>query len=199
MTAFEMDDDFDPEELAKQTADRAYLRVVIGKSAALLAVMALALAFMAGDYVFGAMALWLVPRTLSWALAAFMAIELYVMAEGFVQSRRKQRGQDAGLSEGERTLASLDELRTRPPTVPWWRAGANSSQLWLGLVMRAIYSACAGLVLVTSFGTLAGFIAGAAFTVGVLVLRASLTGLLKPVIGALTFVDPRPPRDTPEL
>jgi FtsH-binding integral membrane protein len=199
MTAMGMDDEFDPEELAEDTADRAYKRVVRGKTARLLAVTGLTVAFLAGDYVFGVMALWLVPRVLSWVLAAFMAVEFYGMAEVSVRSRREQRRQDAGLSQGERNLAFLDRQHERPPTVLWWQAGTRSPRLWLGLIIRAAYSACAGLVLVTSFGAAAGTVAAVAFTAGVLVMRTGLGPAMRGAVAALAFADPRPPRDTPEI
>lgn len=200
MTAMGMDDDdFDPEELAEETATRAYMRVLIGKGAVMILTVGLWLAFIAGDYAFGVKALWLVPRPLSWLLSAFMAVEFYAMTGDQVRFRRERRRQETGRSREERTLASVERLRERPLAVPWWRAGARSPWLWLGLVIRGVYSACAGLVLVSSFSPAAASVALVAFTAGGMIVRARVVAATAGAAGAVAFTDPRPPRDTPEM
>jgi len=199
MAAMGMDDDFDPEDLAEDLAARAYMRVVLGKAVAVIAVAALGLALVAGDYVFGVMALWLLPRLVSWLLAAFTAVEFYVMTEGYIRSLREKRGQDAGLSEGEQALADTDRLRDRPSATTWWHPGPRSPRFWRGLVIRSVYSACAGLVLVSHFGLVAGGVITVAFTAGLLAWQARSGTVVAGGVAAAAFADPRPPRDTPEI
>ena len=191
-------DDFeDPEEAAESVAGAAYGRVLLLKGALLLLAFTGCLAALAGDYVFGVLALRLVPQRAFGFLASFMAVELYLIASGQARARRERRGQDAGLPEGERHLAALDRMRAPVPP-PWWRAGPRSWRLWAGLLIRGLYSGCAALVLVSAFGPLAGGLGAAAFTVAAIAARAGVTRQFKAAVDAMAFTDPRPPRDTPE-
>ena len=201
MAATGMDDDFgdaDPEEAAENTVDRVFLRVLIGKTAALTAFTAGMIASVIGDYVFAVMALWLVPARLSDVLAAFTAVELYAGAAGAARSRRDRPQPEPGLSKDERTLDSLAVLRSKPRPAVWWQSGPRSRRFWLGALVRAVYSSCAALVLVSYLGLAAGLVAAAAFTAVLLAVQAGTGTASARALAAVAFIDPRPPRDTPE-
>ena len=80
----------------------------------------------------------------------------------------------------------------------WWQSGARSRRFWLGALVRAVYSLCAALVLVSHFGLAAGIAAAAAFTVALLAAQAGTGAASARALAAVAFIDPRPPRDTPE-
>jgi small-conductance mechanosensitive channel len=196
------DDEFDgPEEQAEKAAGDAYLKVVIRKVAAMYGVLAAGLAISLADYAFAVAALWLLPRLLVAALASYITWEFWASGSGYLQARRagrERRRQDAALSQDERLLASLSRARSVPLPPPWWRCGLRSSRFWRGLTVRLVYSAAAGLVLAHWLGLVPGAVAAVVFTAVALVLGARVGSVIAGGMNAAAFIDPRPPRDTPE-
>jgi hypothetical protein len=194
------DDGFDFEETAEDLAAGAYRHVVFRRQAALMLLAAASAGLAVADYAFGVAALRLMPAWLAEAASAFMAVEFYTWLSGYARTRRERIAASAGLLEGERALASLDRLKaaTRPLPLPWWRCGPRSRRFWHGLLIRGAYSACAALVLVSYLGPLAGGISATACLTAVLAVRVKSGGAITATVNALSFADPRPPRDSPE-
>jgi hypothetical protein len=189
---------FDPDGTAEDEAVRAFKRILRFRTAGVLAVAATLMSLVAAEYVFGVMAL---PLTAWWTsdlLAVFIAAEAYFTWGGYLRARAKRRSEAGHLAEGERQLAALDRLRAREVPAPWWRQGPRSFLFWRGLVIRAVYSACAEVVLAHFFGLAAGTAGAAAFTAAFLVLRPGSDSVMARYVTAVSFIDPRPPRDSPE-
>lgn len=192
----------DPEETAGSTANRVYQRFLLRKAALVLLALAGYMAFVAVDYVFGALALWHLPLFAAGLLTGFMTSELFFFVRSYVLSRRSRREEKpAVVTDGDKMTAALDSMRRaqeRPVPPPWWRQGPRRVVFWQCLAVRSIYSACAGVVLVSWGGLPAGVAAAVAYTCAALLLGYASRPALTSMLRAASFADPRPPRDTPE-
>lgn len=194
-----MTDDEGLEELAGKAAAQAYQDYLLRKVAVMLASLLALVAISAGDWTWGILALWRLSHLLAALLAGLILGEFSVISW---QLYRRRRPQPAGLSDGEKMTAALDSLaaaRDRPEVPPWWRAGPRAVRFWRGLVIRALYSSCCGLVVAAWAGVPAGIAAGVAWTVASAALGQWSRSAAAGTMNAAAFADPRPPRDSPEI
>lgn len=190
------------EEEAGLAAHQAYHSVLL-RSVALMLLSFTGLAVLvAGDWTWGILALWRLSRLLGVFLTGLILGEVLVIGVQLARRRRARRPRPGTQTDSEKMTAALDSLaaaRDEPQAPLWWHAGFRTRTFWRGLVTRAVYSACCGLVVAAYAGVPAGIAAGVAWTALSVFFglrsRSAAAGSLR----AAAFADPRPPRDTPEM
>jgi hypothetical protein len=201
MTAIPGDSSFDPDEQAENVANSAYKRLLYRRIAA-VALAALGFnAYMLFDYAFGILALWHVPQWLIGFLASFMIATLAYMVIPAARARREGARKRAAATKGDRMMAVFDQMqqwRSHPARAPW-REGIKNPRFWGWLLIRAVYTACAALVLTEWLGLTAGAVIAAGYVVVAMAIREGTNHAVTRFAGTVAFIDPRPPRDTPEM
>jgi hypothetical protein len=190
----------DPEGQAEALAARVYQTYLLRRAALVLLAMAGVLAYLAGDYAFGILALWQVSALPAAFLAGFMAADLLFSVVTVRRARRAR--QPAPEFPGDKMMTAIDAARRRQagdmPGQPW-QGGLRSARFWAWLATRAVYTACAVVVLTAWLGLPAGPVLGAAWCALSVALRAGVMRTLARSDEAVAFIDPRPARDTPEM
>jgi hypothetical protein len=189
-----------PEDQAAALAAGVYQWFLLRRAAVAVLVSVAILAYLAGDYAFGILALWQVNELTAALLVGFLTADLVF---SMVTARRARRARPpAPEFPGDKMMAAIDAAQRRRAgdrlTQPW-QAGPRSVRFWSWLATRAVYTACAVVVLTAWLGVPAGPVLGAAWCALSVVLRAGAMRSLDRNDEAVAFIDPRPARDTPEM
>jgi hypothetical protein len=196
-----MDGFDDPEETAGSAAAQVYQRYLLRRSAVMLAATFAFIVVVGCDWASGILALWLVPPWLTLVLGLFIGTEIGYQVTAIVRRRRKRRAQQAGLTGGDKMTAALDRLaeqRAAPVPPPWWRTSPLRRPFWQGTAVRGVYSSCLGLVVASWSSVPAGIGVAAGYTVATMVASQAARPAVTRMLDAAVFIDPRPPRDSPE-
>jgi hypothetical protein len=185
------------DEPGEDDANRVWLKLAVTRTAVYLLTV---LTLLACDYVFAVISFWCLPATVVGLVGLVMGAELGWGAAEYRDARRADRAaRPAHQSEGERWSASVARMQ-KPPSPPWWRLSPLRGRFWLGLLSRALYSACFGLVVGHWAGSAdAGLAAGVLYTFWSMALGAGLPRAQLSLGRVLAFSDPSAPRDTPEI
>jgi hypothetical protein len=188
------------DEPGEDDANRVWLKLAVTRTAVYLLTVLTLLGVVVCDYVFAVIAFWFLPGPAAGVLALAMGAELGSAAVDYRDARRADRAaRPAHQSEGERWSASVARMQ-KPPSPPWWRLSPLRGRFWLGLLSRALYSACFALVVGHWAGSAdAGLAAGVLYTFWSMALGAGLPRAQLSLGRVLAFSDPSAPRDTPEI
>jgi len=195
------DDDFDPEDGAEAAASAAYMQWISWQTVAVMAAIICDAVLFGASLFLVVLATQYVPPVAQGFLWSFLIAGAASEAVMLYRSQRERKARRAA-ADGDRTVAFLDsvhqqraELRAqarlsvRMKTGKWWRAVA----------ILAVSTVCAGVVFTAWWGPAIGIPAAVAFgAVNVAVARYGRTRA-RVFADGVVFLDPRPPRDSPEV
>lgn len=197
-----MTEDFgDSEEHAEKAVQDAYKRVLFRRSLLVVAFVLLIMLGVLADWGLAVVALWYVPAWLTGFIVSELAAEAYYLAYSHRASRRARAGKTALLSPEDKAAAAFESLRGADKTMlrPAWTQGIRNRRFWTWAAVRATYSAWAGFVFCAWTGVPAGLIFTAGYTLAAMMIRDGTGRSLLSVIAVTRFLDPLPPRDSPEI
>lgn len=197
----------DPAPEDEETVNDAYVAVLTTKVVALLAGFAgLLLTLAADDALLVAAAVELALHgawpvcALVCAFGLYEAFRLTRATRNWLRDSRRNRAAQAAMTAGEKETSFIDYMAgARGKILSWWMESPRSTTFWTGGVTRLAFLGCAALALdfwLPSWGAALGAFG---ITALVILLEAFTRSMLLNAADLVTFIDPRRPRNTPEI
>lgn len=209
-----MTNDTDPEDDGPEmpgdlesTASAVYSKMLVTRTLAVLAAFAaLGLLLVADDGLLAAAAVELALHG-AWAVCALVcAFGLYEAARltrairRWNKDRRERRAVLAGMTPGEQESEFIDTVASlRGRTLAWWMESPRSRPFWRGAVTRLAFAGCAAVALGFWLPPWSAALGAFGVSGAVIGMEAFTRIVFRSAADLVVFIDPRSPRNTPEI